>query len=280
MGIYDRDYSQERYEGHYGRQVRITLPGLTVVVKWLLIINVGIFLAGFMIPSLGMFLSEWFSVYPATPGMSLQFWRLITYQFLHASIMHVLFNMLVLFFFGPMLERLWGSRQFLRFYLICGAVGGMLYPLFVLMGFLRANPLVGASGAILGLLAAGAILFPNMRVYLFGIFPVTMRALAILLVVISLLKIFSGDANAGGEVAHLGGMAAGAISVLYQPWRKKTMLKTQTGSRARRRQQQINFRAEVDRILDKVHISGISSLTRREKKILHQATELEQQNRR
>ena len=171
MGLYDRDYTQADFhsqQSHYRYAPRISFPRLTPVVKWLLIINVVVFFISIMIPSFATFLYNWFSVYPATLGMSLQLWRIITYQFLHDinGFGHIFVNMLGLFFFGPMLEKFWGSKKFLIFYLVCGATGGVLYPVLSHIGWLSEGPLplVGASGSIFGLLAAGAILFPNLRV--------------------------------------------------------------------------------------------------------------------
>ena len=271
-----RDYTRDQYGGR--GQVRLAMPALTPVVKWLLIINVAVFVASFMIRPLGSFVVKWFSVNPENMGTSLQIWRLITYQFLHGGIYHILMNMLVLFFFGPMLEKHWGSNKFLTFYLICGAMGGVLYTLLVVGGALAPIPLVGASGAIYGMLAAGAVLFPGMIVNLYGIFPLSMRTLAILFAVLSLLR-FGASENAGGEAAHLAGMAAGVVYVLLPRWKK------QAANRPRGPikwdsaiTQQGVFHVEIDRILDKVHKRGIGSLTRKEKNMLRQASKRQQQN--
>jgi len=208
----------------------MSFPRPTPVVKWLLIVNIVVFLLGFLIPQFGVFLLDWFAVWPETLGKSLQIWRLITYQFLHGGLGHIFWNMFILFFFGPMLERFWGSRKFLTFYLICGAMGGILYPLLAHIGWLGVAHLIGASGSILGMLAAAAILFPSMIVYLFGIFPMRMSVLAIILAVMSILSVLRPDvsANAGGDAAHLGGMVAGAIYVISEKWRRKLKMKLQT----------------------------------------------------
>jgi membrane associated rhomboid family serine protease len=282
MGLYDRDYTRADFQSQFGHapQMRIAFPKITPVVKWLLIINVAVFLVSIMIPAVARFFYTWFSVYPATVGVSLQLWRLITYQFLHSvyGFGHIFVNMLVLFFFGPMLERFWGSRKFLTFYLICGAMGGVVYPVLALAGWLEAGPLVGASGSVLGMLAAGAILFPNLRVYVWGIIPVKLMVLAIIFAAISILTLLRPDqfSNAGGQAAHLGGMAAGAIYVLSQSWRDRFRSKVQTGKWEKQMAVQRGLRAELDRILQKVHESGIQSLTSKERKTLKEATKAEQ----
>jgi membrane associated rhomboid family serine protease len=192
-----------------------------------------------------------------------------------ADFSHIFFNMLVLFFFGPMIEGVWGSRKFLIFYLVCGAAGGLLYPMLVVSGVLDPYRLVGASGAILGMIAAGAILFPNSIVLIMFVFPMRLWILAIILAVISMLTLFSGT-NQGGEVAHLAGMAAGAIYVLSDSWRGRLKFKRNAGKWEKKISEQRNLQIELDRILDKVHKSGIHSLTFKEKRILKKATKAEQ----
>lgn len=277
MGIYDRDYSRDHYRD--GPQVRFAMPALTPVVMWLLIINVAVYLASIMIPALGKLFTNMFSVFPVDLITIMQIWRLVTYQFLHnpTEIGHIFFNMLVLFFFGPMLERQWGSKKFLIFYLICGAMGGVLYTFLVLVRFpyVGIGTLVGASGAIYGVLASVAIMYPRMKIYVFGIFPIQMMYLVLILVVISLINIRTGY-NAGGEAAHLAGMAAGAVYVLYRPWRKKLKSNSHRTTWKNKINQQRVFQDEVDRILDKINNSGIGSLTRKEKKILKEASQRQQ----
>jgi membrane associated rhomboid family serine protease len=184
--------------------------------------------------------------------------------------------MLILFFFGPMLERIWGSRKFVKFYLICGACGGVLYTLLVRSGFVGSGYLVGASGAIYGMLAAGAVLYPNMRVYFMGFFPIPMKALAVILAAMSLLGVMGGD-NQGGQAAHLAGLAAGAVYMLWPRWQQTKNERQPTRVKWESKiNQQRTFQADIDKILDKVHNEGISSLSRKEKKMLREATKREQ----
>jgi len=277
MGLYDRDYTRFDYQSHHSiPQMQFRFPRLTPAVKWLLIINVAVFLVTFMITPLAKFSLTWFSVYPVNVGTSLQFWRLITYQFLHDTndFGHIFVNMLVLFFFGPMLERLWGSKKFLIFFLICGAMGGIFYPFLTFIGWLPVGHLIGASGAILGILAAGAILFPRMRVWVLGIFPIPMMFLAITFALISIMTLLRPDkfANAGGQAAHLAGMVTGAIYVLSESYRAKFKMKFHSGKWQKNIENQHNLQLQVDRILQKVHQKGVHSLTAKEKRILKKAT--------
>lgn len=281
MGIYDRDYNRQGYQGGgmRGSGMRIAMPRITSVVKWLLIANVAIYVIGRLFDPTERFLVPYFSVSTVTLGQSFQLWRIISYQFLHSNIRigHIFGNMLILFFFGPMLEQLWGSKRFLQFYLVCGAMGGIFYPILVFFNVLGPGYLIGASGAIFGMLAAGGILFPRMRVYIMGIFPIPLGVIAGILALISILTLLDahGD-NRGGEAAHIAGMAAGAVYVLWGPLMQRMRLKQKQGRWENKIIEQRDFQREVDRILTKVHNSGVGSLTRNEKNILREATEREQ----
>lgn len=275
MGLYDRDYTQpeSRRQNYNLPQLRFNLPRMTPVVKWLLIANVSIFLLGAINEPVARFLVTWLGVAPGSLGTILQPWRIVSYQFIHdmSSPWHVLFNMVGLYFFGPPLERYMGSRRFVPFYLFCGAVGGVFFIVLTLVGFLGPYPLVGASGSILGLLAASAILFPQSIIVLFVV-PVPIRIGAILLAVGYFLWVVMQGANAGGNVVHLAGMATGAGYVMLQPVWDRFVLKMRSGSWEKRIEEGRRLQIEVDRILAKVHRSGLHSLTRREKVTLKRAT--------
>jgi membrane associated rhomboid family serine protease len=275
MGLYDRDYTHTNFRSqfHHSPQMRMIFPQMTPMVKRLLIINVAVYFL--QILGAGNLLMNWFSLYPDSLFRMLQLWRLITYQFLHGDMFHIFFNMLGLFFLGPTLERHWGSKRFLFFYLLCGVAGGLFYLILVAVGFLPALPMVGASGAILGMLAACAILFPQLVVFIL-LFPVPIRVAAVAFTAIYLVSVITKEANAGGDAAHLAGMAAGAIYIYSQGWQNKLRAKISSNRWQRKVDEQRNLQAEVDRILQKVHDFGIQSLTPKEKKILRQATEAEQ----
>jgi membrane associated rhomboid family serine protease len=285
MGLYDRDYTQansgQQYYGrhqHYGApNMRFNLPRLTPVVKWLLIVNIGIHL--FQVIFFGAYtrrsmltpFEQIFAIDAGSFGTVIQLWRLVTYQFLHANGWHLFSNMIGLFFLGPTLEGHWGSKRFIIFYLACGVAGGLFYLLLTGVGILGAGTLLGASGAILGVLAACAILFPNLVVFLV-FFPLPIRVLAIGLMLLFTLTIVAGEHNAGGNAAHLGGMAAGAAYVLLEPRIGRFRLKMSAGSWEKKMEQQRKLQIEVDRILAKVHQHGLHSLTGSEKRTLKKAT--------
>jgi membrane associated rhomboid family serine protease len=261
--------------------MRFGLPRLTTAVKWLLIINVAVFLveaiSGQMEVGARNYFEEWGAVFPQSWAYVAQVWRLVTYQFLHGSLMHVLFNMLGLFFLGPRLEAFWGMKRFVIYYLFCGAVAGLLYTTLALAGILSVGTLVGASGSILAILAACAILFPGDIIILL-IFPLPIRVAALVLIGMFVVFSFVG-CNKGGNVAHLGGMAAGAAYIWLGPRFDAIMTGRRRSAWDKKMEQQRRLQLEVDRILDKVHDQGLASLTRSEKKLLQEATRLEQTKR-
>jgi membrane associated rhomboid family serine protease len=281
MGLYDRDYTQaeDSRQRYYGApQFHLGLPRLTPAVKWLLIANVAVFLVGVLFPPLGRSFEYWFALHSRLEMAAVRPWSLVTYEFLHAGVWHIFFNMIGLYFLGPALESQWGRRRFLLFYLLCGAFGGSLYLFFAGVGLVQGGLLLGASGSVLAILAACAILFPHTTVVLL-IFPVPIRVAAIGLVAVYTLSIFTGQENPGGNAAHLGGMAAGAAFVLLGPQWERLSLRTRVKSSKRNLQRERGLQMEVDRILVKVHESGLHSLTAKEKKTLRKATQEENRRR-
>ena len=260
------------------------------VATWLIVVNFAVFLLNgiFLGAMRGSVLAPvvWgnFNIPQAIYGG--QIWRFLTYQFNHAGFMHFFFNMIGLYFFGPLLERSWGPRRFLSFYLLCGSAGAALAAGFSLLPGLGVfgpeSILIGASGAIFGILVACAVLFPHQRVQLlFPPIPMTMRTMALVFLGISVVSILAGSANAGGEAAHLGGAALGFL-LATKPgllaWSDgissntfKVKVVTQKKEKAARREQVSE--AEIDRILAKVSEQGLQSLTSKEKKMLNRETE-------
>jgi membrane associated rhomboid family serine protease len=284
MGLYDRDYIQakDQHDSKYARQMSMGPGSFTSAVKGLLIANIAVYLIGIIITGSApqeetTFLEGIFALMPVSTAMTLQLWRLVTYQFLHHGLGHLAFNMIGLFFFGPQLERFWGTRKFLTFYLSCGIAGGLFYILLVYVGFLQAGIMVGASGAILGVVTACALLFPKSSINLLFIpIPIPIRIFAFFLVLYSVFIVVTKGANAGGEAAHLAGIGAGALYVVSDSWRTKLKLRLKAFRWEKSIEGERRLRIEVDRILKKVHDSGLHSLTASEKRILKKATKFEQ----
>ena len=286
MSFHHRPYYGSGGGGGFGAAFGGRLAGATAV-KWIMGINGVVFLLDAVLKhsARGSFLSPWslghFSVERAIYG--LQFWRFVTYQFLHHGFMHILFNMIGLYFFGPMMEQWWGSKRFVWFYIICGLGGAIVYtamtilvPDVVLVG--RQSSLVGASGCLFGILVGCAVLYPHQRVMLMiPPIPMSMRTMALGFIGLAMLSLIAGSPNAGGEAAHLGGAAVGFLLVMKpgllsfadRPWLEGWQRAKAERDLKRRRQEQ----EQVDQILDKVRDKGLASLTDREKKILQRATD-------
>jgi len=140
---------------------------------------------------------------PADVIGSFRVWQLGTYMFLHAGVFHILFNMLALWMFGTELERIWGTRYFLKFYFVTGIGAGVLTVLFSLLPFAFAQQLehsivVGASGAIYGLLLAYGMYFPNRPIYMYLVFPIPARYFVMIM---GALAFYSSIAERGGVAA-------------------------------------------------------------------------------
>ena len=282
MGFQERPYYRENQPYRGGGMPHFHLPKLTPVVKWLLIINVGAFIlqiigqrqaSGLMAP----FVERWFALLSDTP---FQVWRLVTFQFLHdpGNLLHLFGNMLGLYFLGSAMERHWGPKRFLRFYLTCGAAGGAVFLVFSRLVPSLGGVLIGASGGVLGLLVVVAILFPHWVVFVL-LFPVPIRWAAVGFTVLYLFNVMAGGWNAGGDLCHLGGMATGFVWVAGRPYFDAFLRRHRQSSAQRQFQHNRQLQYEVDRILAKVHDHGIQSLTRREKKTLQEATDRERGSR-
>jgi membrane associated rhomboid family serine protease len=203
--------------------MRLAFPPLTPVVKWILIACGAVWLLQVITDRLiapGL-LAGWFGCIPEFVILRGFIWQPLTYMFLHGTygVWHLLINMLILWMFGGELERYWGPRAFLRYYLVCGIGAGLLV---VLLGSfsLDLNDLtvtIGASGAIYGLILAYGMIFAERTLLYMFVIPMKARTLAIILFAITFLSslaITSGISH----VAHLGGMIIGYL-YLKRAWR-------------------------------------------------------------
>jgi membrane associated rhomboid family serine protease len=188
-------------------------PGrVSPAIKAIIVANVAMFAAEFVFPATTTYLS----LQPNAVLDHFWVWQLATYMFLHAGPFHILFNMLALWMFGTELERVWGTRYFLKFYFVTGIGAGILTVLFSLLPFsfasaLQFSRILGASGAIYGLLLAYALYFPDRPIYMYLVFPVPAK---IFVLIMGALAFYASLSEAGGGVAsvtHLGGLVVGYL---------------------------------------------------------------------
>ena len=208
-------YYRTQYRPEIGLGGHIT-PG----IKTLIIINVGVFILQKLAAAMGQGgqIEAIFGLRPSLVFGGLFVWQLVTYMFLHATtwLGHLLLNMLMLWMFGTEIERVWGTRAFVRYYFICGVGAGVLTCLFNGI-FLPDSNTYGASGAVFGVMLAYGFLFPNRQILFWFIFP--MRAISFVLLCTG-IELFSllGLQDGVAHFAHLGGMLSGYL-YLKRVWR-------------------------------------------------------------
>ena len=190
---------------------------LTPAVMYILLINVAVLLFQFIVLNLLGLNRPFILLFGHVASRSYEVWRFVSYMFLHGGGMHLLFNMLALWFFGPRLESRWGTKGFLNFYFFCGIGAALVHTIFTLAlssvsgGINPAIPLIGASGAIYGILLAYALYWPNQVVYLNFFIPVKIKYLVIIFGVLEFLGTISGSMGDVSHITHLGGLLAAFI---------------------------------------------------------------------
>jgi membrane associated rhomboid family serine protease len=226
-------------------------------------------------------------------------WTFVSYMFVHAGLLHLVANMLMLFVFGTAVESRMGSRNFLLYYLFCG-VGAAVFSL-LLGGIMPVSAFIGASGAVLGVAVAFAVFWPDAELIVFPIpVPIKARTLVIGLVVLDIIgsRLWPNDGIA--HLAHVGGALFGYLFFRAQLLARRTpaqpartverVVMVQSGSseperrtpvtpmRPRRRIEADPVAAEVDRVLDKISEQGISSLTPAERRFLDEVARQKKQD--
>ncbi len=248
---------------------------MTYWVLRLLIANLGVYFLEQAVPSVVgqlAFVPAWVLSRP---------WTLVTYMFLHdpSGFSHILFNMLSLYFFGPRLEERLGGRNFLGLYFTSGVMGGLLT-----LALQPQATIIGASGAIFGVMLGYATFWPRDQVWIWGIFPIEARWLVILFTAMSLFGARTGMGNVA-HFAHLGGFVGGFVYLRLatgrsgaKRFRRQTQpvaprIESTSGAIERWSKipretlHEVN-RDELDRILDKISATGIGSLTPAEREFL------------
>lgn len=244
---------------------------MTPWVSRLIFANVGVFLLTTFAPTVVLPMALVPAFIPYRP------WTLLTYMFLHAGFGHLLFNMLGLYFFGPRVESRLGGRRFLGLYLTSGLVGALLS---------LATPyarIVGASGAVFGVMLGFARYWPREPIYLWGVFPVEARVLVVVTTVLALWGAFSRATGGIAHFAHLGGYVGGYVYLRWVEARSPAArFRAQLAPKPKRhsdadieRWRRIDAgalhpvnREELERVLAKVNAEGIPGLTPGEREFL------------
>jgi len=279
---------------------------MTPAVKALIIANVAVFalqtfFGGGLTGKIGP-LTGWLAFIPHEAIFGLQVWRFVTYMFLHGGLYHIGFNMFALWMFGSQIESRWGQRNFMVYYFVCGLGGAIVYGIFKLFGMETFVPMIGASAAVMGILLAYGMTFPNSIILFMFVIPMKAKYFVILLALIDLMSIPGGGTVA--NLAHLGGMLAGFIFLRitipslgnpigmgslgggpgglggawkrYQTKRKMRVVRPEdknhggngrTGDKSKKSPNQ----QRIDLILDKISREGLQSLTDEEQEILRRA---------
>ncbi len=290
MSIYDRDYMREKANGKSPFEFLKGSPS-----KVLIFINV----VAFVIQAFGenaMGRDSFNELFGLSWGalLSGKFWTLITYSFMHGSLLHIFCNMLGLWFIGQSIEKFLGVRKFCVLYFSGAIIGGLLWLLLSLAN--TANEvLIGASASVMSVFAAFCLFYPPMPItfLLFFVIPISMRPMTMLKItaameVLGLFASFWGASSSVAYSAHLGGMLAGLafayllrrgrlnfIDTLKMP--KFSQRKSSRGGNASDYSFKVNISNpsenddEINRILDKISVSGFSSLTEQERQTLRNA---------
>lgn len=260
-----------------GGGMGLAVPRMTSAVKVLVIANVAVYLVFFIFfEGVGSGLAkeralELFALSPAVwrdwfPFVPL--WQLVTYAFLHGDALHILYNMLGLYFLGTMLEGVIGARRFAAFYFAAIVLAGFMQ---LMVGLLFSDaPILGASGGVLACVCAMATMRPATRI-IFFIFPMTLRTLALIYValdVLNLINLLKGGGSNVASMAHLTGAAFGFAAV-RAGWIWHDPIALFSAARARRAgESEVESRERLDRLLAKIGREGIGALSGREKAFL------------
>lgn len=213
MGLNDRDYNRPSGFGGFSF--------LPPIIKQLLMVNGAVFFLQFIAKNIVIgnmllddWLVKWFGLIPlGFSNATFMPWQLVTYQFMHADFMHILFNMFMLWMFGMEIENLWGSKKFLTYYLLCGIGAGLFQLLIAPIFGTGGGPTIGASGAVYGIMLAFAMNFPNRYIYIYFLLPVKAKYLIAILMVFEFMSV--GDMSFVAHLAHIGGAVTGLAFILF-----------------------------------------------------------------
>lgn len=201
-----------RYPSYSGAAYSFGPGALTPAIKLLIITNVAMFVLTLIVPAMIIRLG----LVPAMVVGDLAVWQPFTYLFLHGGIGHILFNMLALWMFGTDLERTWGTRFFTKYYFVTGVGAGLVTVLWALSPLPLADDIyrtviIGASGAIYGVLLAYGLYFPDRLIYVYFIFPIPAKYFVMIMGAIAFLSSMGSGGGGTAHWTHLGGLVVGYV---------------------------------------------------------------------
>lgn len=187
---------------------------MTSKVKLIFYINIALFLIQLLTAMLGIGFTEYFALYNYRNEDFMPH-QLVTHMFLHGGFIHIIFNMLALISLAPAVESEYGEKKFLIYYFLCGLSAAFLH-----MFLIPSNaPMVGASGAIYGMMSLFAIIHPNQKLYFFGLIGVKSKWLVTILILLEMYLGFSTSGDGIAHLAHVGGALAGALFGFYEKYK-------------------------------------------------------------
>lgn len=263
------------YQRQQWKQNPLSPSLFTDAIKFIISINFLIFILQYLS---GME-DELFTIFGIVPSKTfgeLMLWQPFTYLFFHGGIWHVLINMFVLWMFGSELEKFWGKKEFLRFFFITGIGSGLITILFSLSS---TNPVVGASGAIYGVLLAYGFMFPNRLVYLYFLIPIKVKYLVILIGTIAFFSSLNPGNSNISHLTHLSGMVIGFIylrssinwnTINHFVIHRKDEIKRHYEDKKNEKREALKL--QVDAILDKINDVGYDNLSESEREFLFKAS--------
>jgi len=270
---YDYDYIRPRL---FGGAIR-TIIIINVVVYFVMVLF-----------GLQRFFSFNFGLVPRSVIGKGYVWQLVTYLFIHGGFWHLFWNMFVLWMFGTEIENYWGRKEFFKYYFVTGVGAGVIT---LLCSLGSPIPVVGASGAIYGVLVAFGMMFPNRYIYFYFLIPIKAKYFVVLMGVMTFISSLSLGYSNISHLTHLGGLLIGFVYLkrewirfklarwmpsfefkkIFKKVRKPTQGKS--GFDSKKYDTDETLKEEVDRILDKISSQGYDSLTEEEKKLLYLASE-------
>jgi membrane associated rhomboid family serine protease len=253
------------------------LPPIPPGVKLLLTINILVFFI-VEISGLNHAIYKQFGIVPVDVWTQFKLWQIATYQFLHGGFYHLFVNMFVLWMFGRDLELFWGKSKFLKYYFITAIGSGIVT---FLLSINSSIPVIGASGAIYGILLAYGLLYPNRKVYVYFLFPIKIKYFVALITFIAFTSSFNQSSAGISHITHLSGILIGYVylrrnnlkQTLNFSWFSKNII--QIKKRKSNQQDTVVdntlYQRRLNEILEKLAKNGWDGLTESEMKILNSA---------